>query len=158
MAKTFQTVSLGNSVNKGDIDKDWSTPDLLCGLMAKVEASEDMEKVVVHPLDALDEKRIRAEVTSVRSTSQPVPAHYENRTLRPPEDVLGEASPEDPFVPWASPASHHYQASVELFAEMDDLLRRVSLLVVRRRDAAPKILYPPHAIVQELEPVQLPPL
>jgi hypothetical protein len=27
----------GNSVNKGDIEKDWSTPDLLCGLMAKVE-------------------------------------------------------------------------------------------------------------------------
>jgi hypothetical protein len=35
--ENFQTVSLGNSVNKGNIQKDRSTPDLLCGLMAKVE-------------------------------------------------------------------------------------------------------------------------
>jgi hypothetical protein len=38
------------------------------GARRRIEASEGMEKVVVHPLDALDEKRIRAEVTSVRSS------------------------------------------------------------------------------------------
>jgi hypothetical protein len=38
------------------------------GGLRRIEASEDMEKVVVYSLDALDEKRIRAEVTSVRSS------------------------------------------------------------------------------------------
>ena len=37
-------------------------------------------------------------------------------------------------------ASHYDQASVELLAETDDLPLRVSLLVVRRRYAAPKVL------------------
>ena len=38
------------------------------GGRGRIEASEGMEKVVVHPLDVLDEKRIRAEVTSVWSS------------------------------------------------------------------------------------------
>jgi hypothetical protein len=75
-------------------------------------------------------------------------AHDQHRAVRPPEDLLGQARPEDPLKPRTPLTLGHDQTGVDLFAEADDLLFRPPLPVVGRREGTPELLfYPPRLII-----------